>query len=79
MEIKISDNGCGISEEDLPKVKNRFYKANNTVRGSGIGLAVADELISLHSGKLELDSKLGEGTTVTITLPTIQKKTEETK
>lgn len=77
VEIKISDSGCGISEEDLPKVKNRFYKANNTVRGSGIGLAVADELVSLHSGKLEIESKLGEGTTVTITLPTIQKKAEE--
>ena len=77
VEIKVSDNGCGISEEDLPKVKNRFYKANNTVRGSGIGLAVADELVALHSGKLEIESKLGEGTTVTITLPTIQKKADK--
>lgn len=76
VEIKIADNGCGISKEDLPKVKNRFYKANNTVRGSGIGLAVADELVSLHSGKLEIESVQGEGTTVTITLPTIQKKAE---
>lgn len=77
VEIRISDNGCGISKEDLPKVKNRFYKANNTVRGSGIGLAVADELISQHSGKLHIASVLGEGTTVTIVLPTIQKKAEE--
>ncbi|MBD5113607.1 MAG: HAMP domain-containing histidine kinase [Ruminococcaceae bacterium] len=76
IEIKVADNGCGISKEDLPKVKNRFYKANNTVRGSGIGLAVADELVSLHSGKLEIESVQGEGTTVTITLPTIQKKAE---
>lgn len=76
VEIRISDNGCGISKEDLPKVKNRFYKANNTVRGSGIGLAVADELINQHSGKLHIASVLGEGTTVTIVLPTIQKKAE---
>ena len=76
VEIKVADNGCGISKEDLPKVKNRFYKANNTVRGSGIGLAVADELVALHSGKLEIESVQGEGTTVTITLPTIQKKAE---
>lgn len=74
VEIKISDNGCGIAKEDLPKVKNRFYKANNTVRGSGIGLAVADELISLHRGKLEIESELGKGTVVSIILPTIQKK-----
>ncbi len=73
IEIRISDNGCGISKEDLPKVKTRFYKANNTIRGSGIGLAVADELVGLHGGALEIESKLGEGTTVTVTLPTIQK------
>lgn len=77
VEIRIADNGCGISEEDLPKVKNRFYKANNTVRGSGIGLAVADELIARHGGSLEIESVLGEGTAVTITLPRIQKKAEE--
>lgn len=79
VEIKISDNGCGISAEDLPKVKNRFYKANNTVRGSGIGLAVADELISRHNGSLEIESVKGEGTSVTITLPRIQKKTDQSQ
>ena len=77
IEIKIADNGCGISAEDLPKVKKRFYKANDTVRGSGIGLAVADELVSLHGGRLDIDSVYGEGTTVTITLPILQKKAEE--
>lgn len=71
VEIKIADNGCGISQEDLPKVKNRFYKANNTVRGSGIGLAVADDLVNRHGGSLEIESVKGEGTTVTITLPII--------
>ncbi|MCH5200767.1 MAG: HAMP domain-containing histidine kinase [Oscillospiraceae bacterium] len=76
VEIRISDNGCGISAEDLPKVKNRFYKANNTVRGSGIGLAVADDLVNRHGGSLDIESVKGEGTTVTITLPIIQKKAE---
>ncbi len=74
IEIKITDNGCGISKEDLPKVKNRFYKANNTIRGSGIGLSVADELVSLHGGRLEIESELGKGTSVSIVLPTISKK-----
>ena len=79
VEIRISDNGCGISAEDLPKVKNRFYKANNTVRGSGIGLAVADELVSRHGGSLEIESAKGEGTSVTITLPRIQKKADQSQ
>ena len=67
--IAVKDSGCGISEEDLPKIKQKFYKANLTRRGSGIGLAVADELVSAFGGSLEVTSKLGEGTTVTIKIP----------
>ncbi len=67
--ITISDTGAGIPPEDLPHVKEKFYKSNTTVRGSGIGLAVADEIIRLHNGELNVDSILGEGTTVRITLP----------
>ena len=69
IEIDISDNGCGISAQDLPKVKTKFYKANHTRRGSGIGLAVADEIIAMHGGKLNIISEQGVGTTVTIILP----------
>lgn len=69
IEVDVSDTGCGISEQDLPKVKTKFYKANHTRRGSGIGLAVADEIIAMHGGKLEISSQQGKGTTVTIILP----------
>ena len=69
IEVDVSDTGCGISPQDLPKVKTKFYKANHTRRGSGIGLAVADEIVTLHGGKLEIFSEQGVGTTVTITLP----------
>ena len=67
--IQIADQGCGIASDDLPRVKEKFYKANMTRGGSGIGLAVADEIIRLHNGSLEISSALGCGTTVTIQLP----------
>ena len=76
IEVDVSDTGCGISPQDLPKVKTKFYKANHTRRGSGIGLAVADEIVTLHGGKLEIFSEQGVGTTVTITLP-VQKKDDK--
>jgi len=67
--VSVSDTGAGIPAEDLPHIKEKFYKANTTVRGSGIGLAVADEIVKLHNGELDIDSVYGEGTTVRITLP----------
>lgn len=67
--ISIADTGIGISKEDLPNVKAKFFKANSTRRGSGIGLAVADEIINLHGGTLTLESVEGKGTTVTIQIP----------
>lgn len=69
VSIAIADRGCGISKEDLPHVKEKFYKANVSVRGSGIGLAVTNEIINLHHGRLEIDSQEGRGTLVTIYLP----------
>ncbi|MBR1393169.1 MAG: HAMP domain-containing histidine kinase [Ruminococcus sp.] len=77
--ITVSDTGMGISKEDLPKIKTKFFKANHTRRGSGIGLAVADEIIARHNGTLTIDSEQGVGTTVMITLPCIEqkKKSEE--
>lgn len=74
--IVISDNGCGIPAQHLPNVKKKFYKANQTQRGSGIGLAVADEIMKLHSGALNIASTEGKGTTVTIRIPTIPTEIE---
>jgi len=69
VQIVVSDSGVGIPKSDLPNIKNKFYKANRTRPGSGIGLALADEIIRRHKGRLEIDSEEGVGTTVTITLP----------
>ncbi|MBC8577168.1 sensor histidine kinase [Yanshouia hominis] len=71
--VSVSDTGCGISPEDLPKIKQKFYKANLTRRGSGIGLAVADELVSSFGGSIDVQSTLGEGTTVTIRIPNVRR------
>lgn len=67
--VTISDTGIGIPAEDLPHIKEKFYKVDSTIRGSGIGLAVVDEIIKLHNGEFEIASVYGEGTTVKITLP----------
>ena len=71
--ITIKDNGCGISKHDLPKIREKFYKANNSARGSGIGLAVTDEIIKLHEGEMIIESEIGIGTTVSIILPRYNK------
>lgn len=70
ISVIVEDNGCGIKKADLPKIKTKFYKANHTKKGSGIGLAVADEIITMHGGTLTVDSEEGKGTKVTITIPT---------
>ena len=70
--VSVADTGVGIKESDLAKVKTKFYKANHTRRGSGIGLAVADEIVTMHGGSMDIASEgEGLGTTVTITLPTV--------
>ena len=69
VDISVKDTGIGIPVDQLEKVKTKFFKGNATRRGSGIGLAVADEIIRMHGGEILLDSIEGEGTTVTIRLP----------
>ena len=67
--ITIRDYGPGIPEEELPHVKYKFYKGSSKARGSGIGLAVCDEIVTLHGGTLEIGNAEGGGCIVTIRLP----------
>jgi len=67
--IRIRDFGPGIPEAELPYVKQKFYKGSSKARGSGIGLAVCDEIVTLHNGKLEIANAEGGGTCVSIRLP----------
>ena len=67
--ITIRDYGPGIPNDDLPHVKEKFYKGASKARGSGIGLAVCDEIIRLHDGALTIGNAKGGGCIVTIRLP----------
>ena len=70
--IKIRDYGPGIPEDELPLVKKKFYKGSSKARGSGIGLAVCDEIVEMHGGTLTLENAENGGTLVTIELPASQ-------
>ena len=76
--IFFTDTGCGISPENIPRVTAKFFRANMSVHGTGIGLAVADEIIRMHNGEMEINSVVGEGTTVTVTLPVEVSEVNET-
>lgn len=77
--ITVRDFGPGIPEADLPHVKEKFYKGGSKARGSGIGLAVCDEIIRLHDGTFSIDNAKGGGTIVTIKLPIRHVRREDTQ
>ena len=67
--IRIRDHGPGVPEEELPFIKYKFYKGSSKARGSGIGLAVCDEIVNSHNGTLEIMNAPGGGCAATIRLP----------
>ena len=76
VRIVVKDTGAGIPAADLDRVKEKFFKSNKTVRGSGIGLAVADEIVKQHQGLLFIESTEGIGTTATIVFPLFEQEQE---
>lgn len=70
--VRIRDHGPGIPEDEIPLVKKKFYKGSSKARGTGIGLAVCDEIVELHGGTLTLENAEGGGTLVTVALPAVQ-------
>jgi two-component system sensor histidine kinase PilS (NtrC family) len=70
LEIKISDNGQGIMENDLGKIFEPFYTTRE--KGTGLGLAIVNRIVEGHAGKIKVDSRSGEGTTFMIWLPCLQ-------
>jgi two-component system, OmpR family, phosphate regulon sensor histidine kinase PhoR len=74
IELSVSDNGIGIGRQDLPRIFERFYRADKArspdkVRGTGLGLAIVKHIAQLHGGRVEAESELGKGTTIRIMLP----------
>ena len=67
--VRIRDFGPGIPEDEIPLVKKKFYKGSSKARGTGIGLAVCDEIVEMHGGTLTLENAQGGGTLVTVRLP----------
>jgi signal transduction histidine kinase len=70
--VAVSDDGIGISEEDAPRVFEKFFRAADaasSVGGTGLGLAVAADIVSSHDGTLEVTSTPGAGSTFVLTLP----------
>ena len=70
----MSDDGVGIAKEDLPRIFERFYRADKArspgnVRGTGLGLAIVKHIAQLHGGRVEAESELEKGTTIRLVLP----------
>ena len=70
--VRIRDYGPGIPDDEIPLVKKKFYKGSSKARGTGIGLAVCEEIVQMHGGKLILSNAEGGGTLVTILIPADQ-------
>jgi two-component system heavy metal sensor histidine kinase CusS len=70
-EVTVSDSGCGIAPEHLPRVFDRFYRADSSRSsdGAGLGLALVKSIVDLHGGSARIESEVNRGTTVTLTFP----------
>lgn len=77
IEFTVKDTGIGITQEDIKRVKDKFFKGSLGKAHAGIGLSISDEILELHGGKLILESVVGEGTKATIIVPAISEEVGE--
>jgi PAS domain S-box-containing protein len=71
LEIMVSDDGWGISEEDLPRLTERFYRGRHgeKIKGTGLGLSLSNEIVKMHDGNMNIKSRPGEGTKIVVSFP----------
>ncbi|MDP3790492.1 MAG: PAS domain-containing sensor histidine kinase [Candidatus Omnitrophota bacterium] len=74
IQVSVTDTGCGIKEDDMPKLFKRFSQVERKVGGSGLGLAISKEIIEIHKGKIWAESEFGKGTTVHFVLPITERR-----
>ena len=65
----MEDTGCGIPEENLPRIFEPFFSTKETGKGTGLGLAIVAQIVEDHHGKIEVDTVEKEGTAITVSLP----------
>ncbi len=69
MKLMVADTGIGIAEEHMAQLFKPFYRANHDIKGAGLGLSIAREIVQLHGGDISVESKVGVGTCFTVRLP----------
>lgn len=73
LSVSVQDTGCGIPDEDIPRIFDEFFQGENSKSvengGSGLGLSIVKQVVELHSGRIRVSSKLGQGSVVTVVLP----------
>ncbi len=74
IKLEITDNGVGIASEDIPHVFEPFFSAKQKASGIGLGLAIVHGIVQSHNGKVEINSEMGKGTTISIILPLAMNK-----
>jgi signal transduction histidine kinase len=75
--VAVSDTGCGIAPEDLPRVTDPFFTTKPVGQGTGLGLSIVRRIVEEHGGELDVSSRVGQGTTITVRLPVRTKVAEE--
>lgn len=77
IEIRVTDNGCGIPEENLSRLFTPFFTTKEIAKGTGLGLAISYGIVKMHSGNISVKSEKGKGTTFFISLPIAEKQNEK--